>query len=265
MRVSILIVTFERDFLWLKCCLKSIAKFATGFHEVIVAIPEETPFNTMSWLFGVFPKLTLRLAPFEDWPGKGFVRHMDRIMHADEICPDSDFILHMDADCIFTEPVRPDDYFVDGKPVLITAPYEWIVRKFNNPHHLRWRDAVVNAIGGSSGREGMRRHPAVHHPRVYHMARALIEQYTGKPVSEHIRGTQETFPQGFAEFPTLAEVAWRHFRSDYHWIAQETDPWPTDKLLQFWSHGPIDKPQNVWQGGELHVMTPLEVFNRLIA
>lgn len=265
MKVSILIVTHERDFPWLRWCLRSIAKYAKGFEEVVVCLPSHDPWNSvMNFATGYTGQPFLRFRCFDEWPDKGFVHHMERILHADEICTDADFILHMDADCIFVDHVTPDDYFVDGKPVLIGAPYDWIVQKFNNSYHYCWQTAVENAIGGKPEREWMRRHPAVHHAAVYPAARKLIAEHTGQPVSDYIRSTQNTFPHGFAEFPTLGEVAWRHFRDRYHWLRQETDPWPKDKLWQFWSHGPLDQTQNVWNGGTLHEMNPIKVFEKYL-
>ena len=47
MKVSILIVTYGKDFHWLKWCLKSIEKFSTGFHELVVAIPMNEPWEAV--------------------------------------------------------------------------------------------------------------------------------------------------------------------------------------------------------------------------
>jgi hypothetical protein len=266
MKVSILIVTHGKDFPWLRWSLKSIAKFATGFHEVVVCIPSSEDWHqVLNFATGYSGQAILRFNHFDQWPGKGFVHHMDRIIHADQICPQADFILHMDSDCIFTEPVTPEDYFWGGKPVLIGAPYPWIVAKFNNPHHLRWKEAVERALGGTSEREFMRRHPAVHYRDLYQQTRDAILKHTRQPSSDYIRASQNTFPQTFAEFPTLGEVAWRDLRESYYWINQESDPWPKDKLIQFWSYGPMNKPNNVWQGGTMVEMVPQEVFNRLLA
>ena len=37
---------------------------------------------------------------YDDWPGKGFLRHEHVIMCSDEFT-DADFICHMDTDCMF--------------------------------------------------------------------------------------------------------------------------------------------------------------------
>lgn len=264
MKVSILIVTHGKDFPWLRHCVKSIQKFAQGFAEVCIAIPQDEPWDeVLSLLNEGDGPIPVRLYPFEDWPGKGFVRHAHLIMCSDLICPSADFVLHMDSDCVFREPVLPEDYFVSGKPVLIGAPYEWVVNQFSNPNHYKWRDAVVAAIGGKSEQEFMRRHPAVHYRHLYGKARHEILTHTRMDAAAYIRSTKNEFPQTFAEFPTLGEVAWRYFHPLYEWVRQDKDPWPHDKLIQLWSHGSPDKPNNVWLGGRLHAIVPNDLFNQL--
>lgn len=266
MKVSILIATFDRDFGWLRWCLRSIGKFATGFHEVVVAIPEATPAAAAIALTKDCPGLPVfRFHTFDDWSGKGFVRHMDQIIHADQICPDADFILHLDSDCIFTQPVTPRDYFLNGKPVLLGAPYEWIVKTTGNHHYLAWKKAVEAAIGGMTTVERMRRHPAVHYRMTYQKTRDCILAHTGKLSSEYIRTTRNEFPQTFCEFATLGEVAARYFGNAYALLDQSRGEQPPDKLMQFWSHAPMDGIQKVWQAGQPQEMVPLRVFERLLA
>lgn len=237
MKVSILIVTHLKDFHWLKWCLRSIEKFATGFHEVVVSIPEDTDWKACRDLCNSYRGSTpLRLDTYEDWPGKGFVRHMERIICADQICPDSDYILHMDSDCFFTDQVTPTEYIREGKPVLVHARYDWIVSAFQNENFRYWQTAVENAIGGRPEREAMRRHPAVHYRHVYAATRGMITNHTRRNSGDYIRSTRNEFPQSFCEFATLGEVAWRHYRNDYHWIDQETEGKPAEKLRQCWSY-----------------------------
>lgn len=264
-KTSILIVTFEKDFHWLKWCLRSIEKFAAEFYEVVIAVPGDEDWKLCRELSaGYHGPVSMRWHTYDDWPDAQFNHHMERLCHADEICSSADFILHMDADCIFTSPVIPDDYFVQGKPVLIGAPYAWVVEKFQNHYHLKWKEAVENALGGVSQYEFMRRHPAVHYKRLYSLCRELMQKHTGKNPSDYIRSVQGTFPHGFAEFPTLGEVAFRHFRNDYNFLFQPGCQWPEDKLMQFWSHGPMDAANNVWKNGGLISVIPNEVFKQLL-
>lgn len=155
-------------------------------------------------------------------------------MRSDEWCPGADFILHTDSDCVFTEPVSPEDYFVESKPVLLYASYEWLCRDY--PTLRCWQTASQFALGFTIEHEFMRRHPAVHYREVYRKSRELIEAHHGKSVDDYIKRQTNTFPQTFAEFPTLGAVAWKFFHDRYHWINTERTPHPKDKIRQAWSH-----------------------------
>lgn len=272
MKTSILIVTHGKDFPWLKYCLKSIQKFARGFHELVVAIPLNEPWGEVSDTINEYDgKIPLRIHVFDEWPGKGFCHHMWLIMCADQICPNAEMVLHMDADCIFCLPTEPKDYLREGgplglRPELIKARYDWIVKRFNNPAHYCWQKAVQDAIGSPKPEfEFMRRHPAVHWSATYPEARRLIMDHTGRPAEDYIRSTRNEHPQTFAEFPCLGEVAWRKFHDYYHWIDQETDPWPIDRMIQFWSHGGLTAHQEAWYGGQQRVVIPINEINRILA
>ena len=164
------------------------------------------------------------------------LNHEYLVMVAPDYCKGADFILHTDSDCIFTEPVRPEDYLVDGKPVLLVKEYGAKLAK-EHPEVQPWKDAVERAIGYCT-HETMQRHPAVHHPKTYEAACMVILNHTGKSPSEYIRMQRNEFPQGFCEFNTLGNVALRNFKEDYHVIDLDKEPRPKDKIRQAWSHQP---------------------------
>lgn len=231
MNVSLLIVTYRRDFPYLKYCLRSIATFADGFDPVLVvpnqhfdeavALTRENCFNC-------------RVSSGEEWEGKGFLWHEAQIVRADEWCPKADLIAHMDADCIFTEKCTPDAYMHDGKPVMIYASYDWLFKQQANL--MNWKVAAQNALGFEVENEFMRRHPSIHIPEAYKKTREMIEDHHRKPLDEYIKEQKNTFPQTFAEFPTIGAVAWKFFNEKYQWINQETEPWPHNPMRQAWSH-----------------------------
>lgn len=235
MKTSILIVTCARHFPWMEYCLKSIAKYARDFHEVALVLPSQEPLGDVNEMIDRHPgPVPLRVILEPEWPGKGMLWHEWMIVKSDLVCPESDFILHTDSDCVFTQPVTPQDYFVDGKPVLMYASYEWLCKQQTNIRN--WQVATENALGGIVENEFMRRHPAVHYREVYARTRQAIEDRNRMRCEDYIKSCRNEFPQGFAEFPTLGEIAWRQLREQYHWINQETEPFPPEKLHQFWSH-----------------------------
>jgi hypothetical protein len=243
MNVDIFVVSCAKHFPWLQYALQSMVKFATGFRQVLIMIPEEDLPALNPW-FGKLqsPNLPIRAKVYDDWPGKGFLRHEDIIMRSDKFT-DADFICHMDSDTLFCEPVSPDDYFINGKPVLMYATYHWLVTT-QQANLGMWQTAVQKAVGGPVLNEFMRRHPAVHARHVYGQARMCIGGHTGMSASRYIQSCREEFPTGFAEFNTLGEVAWRYFHEDYHWWNQETEGFiKPNKVVQFWSKSPPEIPQ----------------------
>lgn len=257
---SILIVTHEKDFVWLEWCLRGIDKFATGFKEVVIALPDTCPVPTFLLIPGKVPR---RFWAGSEWPGGGMMWHMNVKMNADILCPSSDYILHLDSDCVFCEPVTPYDYLLAGKPMLMYARYDWICQRFNNQVFRHWQQNVQRCLGGSPTMEFMRRHPAVHYRELYPLARLAIHQFTGITCEDLMRGMSSVFPQDFCEFNTLGEVAWRHRRADYHWVNQEVGR-PHDKLVEFWSHSPPDKLQELhWTDAPRRKFIPEEVIKEI--
>lgn len=241
MNTEIFIVSVAKHFNHLQYALRSIQKFAHGFSCCRVLIPRCD--------FGKFDEQVLTFVPdfkngfpiivdgFDEWPNQGFLSHMYAIMCAEQWCPDANFILHFDSDCTFTEPVTPEDYFVNGKPVLMYADFGWLCSTVQG-NLIMWQEATFNAIGGPVEIETMRRHPAVHYRELYPLARAAIEKHTGKGMVEFMREQRNEYPQSFVEFVTLGNVAHRTMRDKYHWINQQTEGFPPSKLHQAWTHAP---------------------------
>lgn len=243
MKTEIFVVSCQKHFDWLEYCLRSIAKFATGFSGVTLLVPDDDHQKAI----GVAncynnAEVPLSVLHGDEWPGKGMLWHMAQIMRSDIWCRDADFVLHFDSDCLFTEPVRPEDYFEDGKPVLMHASYDWLINT-QQANLGMWKANAERALGGTVTEETMRRHPAVHYEWLYRAARACIEQHTGMSIDKFIMSCENSFPQSFAEFPTLGAVAWRLFPDSYAWRNQETQGFPPSKLVQFWSHQSPTIPQ----------------------
>lgn len=270
MTCDIVIVSCAKHFNWLRYCLLSCKKFATGFRQIKILIPSEdleamTPLLTeLSQIDGIGSKVQC----YDDWPDKGFLRHEYAIMCSDYFT-DADFIYHMDSDCMFVEPTTPEDYIVDGKPVLLYASYAWLITQQANLG--MWKEGVEKAIGGTSDHEFMRRPQMTHHRKTYAKARECIEAHTGQSCADYIRSGRNEFPQSFGEFNTLGEVAWRHFHSDYCWPNQELGEFPKPhKVVQFSSgNSPagvvsaLDQPQRPYYKDQPFECTPESLLKML--
>lgn len=240
MNVEILIVTFARDIHFLRYCLRSIHKFATGFSGVTIVVPAHD-YDAFQWVkeFGA------KVAWFQEVLGKGMLHHEAQIIASDLWCPTADAILHLDSDCMFWEAVTPADYLIEGRAVLYRERFTTLTNKIR----LKWKEAVMDAIGIDPEWETMVRHPAIHWRATYVKTRELIELRKGRHFEEYILSCENSFPQTFAEFPTLGTVAMHHFPALYHFVDYDVTTHDggylydhgEDKLVALWSHGGIDQ------------------------
>lgn len=256
-RTEIFIVTYFLDAEWLRHCLYSIKKFATGFAGVTVVFPDRD-FDELSavCLGAEIDHLTIEM--FTEAEGKGMIHHMAVEMLADEYTR-SDFILHMDSDCLFIEPVTPLDYFVEGKPVLLMEQYSRFAERY--PTILQWKTTSEKALNFPCPFETMRRHPAVHHRSLYSRVRQRIEEVHKKPFLEYVLSCKPDFPQGISEFNVLGAYARQEMLDQYHWIDCAKEIRPREKIWQGWSHGGFDRPSDT---GQFIPDTPRQVFKKVL-
>lgn len=232
--VEIFIVTYHKDADWLVWCLRSIRKFATGFTGVTVACP----YRDLDIIFPICKVFGANFRGYEEQEGKGMIQHMALNCMADEYTT-YDFVLHMDSDCIFIEPVTPEEYFKDGKPILLIEEYE----HFREPHPgvYYWKACTESALGRPVIYETMRRHPACHPRTTYPRVRDAVERHQKKRFVEWALSGRNEFPQDWSEFNLIGAVALEECKEDYYFWDLGKEPWPKDKLAAFWSHGGLDR------------------------
>lgn len=251
MRVDILVVSYAKDAEWTRYCLASIQKFARGFGSVFLVVPRQHLEH--------FDKVPARIHAFDERPAPlGHLHHLLMKCTADEISPYADFILHLDADCIFAEPVTPEDYFVDGKPVLLYQAYDSMTEDCSC-----WKQPTQDALGFEVEYEFMRRHPAVHYRQFYKVLRHHVSTVNKQPFADYLFSRKPNFPVGFSEFNALGALAF-HQGWDYHFIDLAKEPRPPDKLIQFWSHGKLDEPQDIWLDGKKINVVPRQVIDEVL-
>jgi hypothetical protein len=247
LRVTILIVTYAKDIPFLRYCLASIKKYATGFSGVTLVVPahERSQFD---WVRDAF------IHSFDEPPGKGMLAHLIQKTRADLWCPDADFVLHIDSDCMFFRKVTPADYVIDSRCLSVREAYSGIA----NPNRHIWRECVKNATGIVLEHDYMLRHPQIHPLSVYRATREFVESFTGQPFEEFVLNGRNEFPQTFCEFNTLSAVGRRLFSCCYHYVEYDRaadaalclrEPGSfqyvykreSDFLVEWWSHGGIDQ------------------------
>lgn len=235
-KTEIFIVSFPKDLEWLRYSLRSIQKFACGFSGVTVAFPQQD-----SLIMGpVCKEFSAKRVMYKEDRSKGHLHHMVIKCMAERYCPDAEFIMHLDSDCLFSEEASPHDYFEDGKPVLLMESFERMKPVGDEATGMLWKAPTEKALGFPVTHEFMRRHPAVHPSWLYAKMRSHIEKTHGVTFSDYVLNQRDRFPYGFCEFCALGAYAWDRHRSDYHWIEVGKDAIPANKLTQFWSHGGMD-------------------------
>lgn len=260
--VEIMVVACARDKAFLRYCLDSIKRNARGFSGVTLVVPE-LELAAFAWA-----KPYAKLRGIHEPAGKGMLAHEVAICRADEHCPDAGAIVHVDADCVFWEPVSAGDYVRNGKCLMVREKYEWVGQR--NPNRLIWRDCVERATGLRPEWETMVRHPNVYPRSLYAHTRKVVEQHTGRDFDGFVYAQENGFPQGFAEFPTLGAVGIADMPQlfdfvDYDHAAdqkivgigvefQYAYMAGRDHLVETWSHGGINRYRqhlDAWAAGTL--------------
>lgn len=246
-KVEILIVTHAKDIEFLRYCLLSIHTYAAGFQRVKILVPERER-GMFDWV------KRASVTYFNEPEGKGMMAHEIEKCRADEHCPNADFILHMDADCMFMRPTTPADFVKDWRCLSVCEPYA----KITNKNRFIWRDCVKAATGLVPTHEYMVRHPQVHPRDAYYLTRAAVEKFTGQTFNNYVLSCRSEFPQGFAEFPTLSTVGRTLLPSSYDYreydkvadmllcnVHPDTFQYvyqlERDHVVEFWSHGGIGR------------------------
>lgn len=198
-QVEFLIVTFRRDIDFLKYCLRSIEKYATGFSGITLVVPESEK-KYFAW---VGDRAKLRYIAEPD--NKGMLAHEIAVCRADEHCPKADFVVHMDADCMLWRATTPSAFIPGGKCLMVYERYAAIT----NPNRHIWKRVVTKCAGFEPQFETMVRHPQVYPRALYPRVRKIVEDATGREFGEYVYSCENNFPQGFAEFPLLGAVGLR--------------------------------------------------------
>ena len=265
MKTDFFICTHAKDFPWLRYCLRSIAKFAIGFHEVRILVPSDDLIELSQLVSEECVHPTgpqVAISTDQEWPGKGMLWHECQEMFADQWCPDADFIAHLDPDCVFTAPVFPETFIKNGKPVLRFENFAFIGHR--HPGVLRWQECTAKCLPFPVHYETMRCHPEVYHRGLYAEARHQVEFTTGQTLVDYVKSCRNEFPQTFCEYVTLGNVAMQLFPDLYELVEQEGDlVTPPNHLQQFWSHGPMDQAQDIWVNGKVKTVVPLQMLKEL--
>ncbi len=240
---QILIASFHRDFEWLRYCLLSLERFATGFLPTVIAYPEEDLEHVLSlshWFgdHGVFN------CEFRVWNGPGFGRAQDAMMSGDILCPEADYFWLLGSDCLAIEPFTPDTFcFHDGRPVMLWNSWEVLAK--HHPQALAWRSGVEEALGWPSHGEFMRKLPLAYPRAMMEPMRVHIANRHGVRFTPYVHDRVNRVGN-FSESNVMGEWMFVRNPDAVHFVnIDEHQPEiRLDKMTpirQFWSHGGFDR------------------------
>ena len=220
MTTDILIRSYAKDFPWLHYALRSVQKFATGFRDVVIVIPDTDELPTLS---------AERVIKVKD-AMPGYMQQQCTKMYADTFS-DADAFSFMDSDCIFTEPVTPESFMTEGKVNWLHTPWDKVGSDAKNA----WGAVMEKCLGEAPPSEFMRRHPQM-------IPRWALEEFRGFVAEKHGVSLEHYIsvqPAGhFSEFNCIGFYLWLHHHEKINWLNTD-DGVPPTVLRQHWSHGGI--------------------------
>ena len=212
MNVDILIRSYSGDFNWLNYCLQSYYKYASGFRSIHITVP----INDIGFLCHQKEVIHAGVVWKDDYLGQ----QRDKL-YADTFC-NSQFICHLDSDCIFTKPVTPELLMPNGKPVMLFEKHG-----LNTP----WPPMMQKALGWDSEYDFMRRHPFVFPRWIYLEFRKWFKNKHKCELSDWIKSQPA---HQFTEFNVLG--AWCYKVHPDAFDIRPPDQFDTF-LKQYWSWG----------------------------
>lgn len=218
MTTDILIKTHKADAEYHAQCLRSIDRFCTGFRNTVVIGDENDDVANKN------PYLTQQIFKLKA-----------------DLHTDADMILVTDSDTIFIEPVTPESFVHEGKPIWFITPFASVSPDAKNA----WFNVMTKFLGFEPEYEAMRRQPFMFPREVLGEFRKFCVAKHGVSIEEYV------YREGaFSEWNCLGVFCLTYYPELFHWIDTDIEC-PPAKVLQMWSHAPIS--QN------------METINRILA
>jgi hypothetical protein len=204
---DIFIRTYSGDAAYHQYCLESIDRFCTGFRNTVVVSQE-------------------------DAKGKGYLAQQVTKLHADQYT-DADMILVTDSDTLFIEPVTPESFMRDGKPMWFMTPFD--DQMLAHPGTRKWFEVMSGFLGADPTHEFMRRQPFMFPREVLPAIREFCWTKFGRTLEQYIMESG-----AFSEWNALGYYCRTHHYDKFTWI-DTTVECPPPLVRQFWSRDPITK------------------------
>lgn len=244
MTTSWLIVSYARDSDWIPYLLKSLARYSSGFHEIVIAVPE--PDLPAFQRFGLTKE---RLVTFSEAGfACGFMAHQYYKCCADQFCH-SEIIAHIDSDCVLTSPVTPETFIQEGKPVNLCTRFDSLNKdKVQSP----WQPGTERILGRKVEYETMRRHPNLYPWTLYSGLRKHVAKVRLQTMEELVKPMARN--ANFSEFCVLGAYGMYFMPDAINWRDTDIEGTPPNPVHQFWSHNRPTHPEVQSKLGELGLL-----------
>lgn len=218
--INIFIRTYKNDLPWLQYCLRSIHKYVTGYDKIIVCIPE----NQVSLLNDFnLPKVIACPIYKDDYLGQQISK-----LNADIYC-ESEYVLYVDSDCVFTKPFDCNSLFFNGKPIVYKTHYDKV------GDAICWKEITEKTLNRPVEWEFMRRLPLLYKSETIKDLREYIELIHGKDLETYVVSQPN---RHYSEFNSLGAFAYFFCNEEYHF--HDTDYGIDENcLVQHFSWGGI--------------------------
>ena len=162
----------------------------------------------------------------------GYLEQQIKKVHADEYT-DADYILITDSDTLFNQPVTPESFMRDGKPMWFYTP--WNDDMLAHPGTRAWFDVMTEFMGEEPPAEMMRRQPFMFPREVLMSFRNFCAIKHGKNIDDYVMSKGR-----FSEYNVMGFYFWKHHHDKFSWINTDEEC-PPPLIRQFWSHDPISR------------------------
>ncbi|SMF43084.1 hypothetical protein SAMN02982917_2184 [Azospirillum oryzae] len=210
MDCGIFIRTYYKDCERLEFTLRSIRKFCSGFSGVTVACPE----NSIDLVSAVTKSTGFDSPILCNHLSNDFIGQQITKLNADKYCK-YDYICHIDSDCIFVRETNPSDLFLEGRPLMLMAPYNYF---YGARHNVPWQTITSKFVGRQVDYEFMRRFPLTYPRQMYIDLRDHFHNFHNYEINEvwkHIWGDY------FSEFNLMGAFSF-YSDSKYHSFSDVT-------------------------------------------
>lgn len=224
MTTSIFIRSWRRDRFWLDYCLRSLERFAHGFVETVVVIPENDKAHFEATDFH-----GAKVCWVSEKEGTGPLSQQRDKLHADEYCA-GDLILFLDSDCFMLKETRPEDFMANGRPIALIR--HWADASTAAP----WKPITEAFLKFTPSFETMCNLPIIFDRRELPLLRDYCKSiHGGMSIDEYVLSRPRN---EFSEFNAVLNFAIRYCPFMHHWqLAAGNDGFPRDRIVQRWTWG----------------------------